>query len=199
MRDYDNIKAVAQLQPDYMGFIFYEHSKRLVGNEFVLPAIDKSIVKVGVFVNQNINQIEKIANNHGIKYLQLHGDETPEVCENLRGKGFSIIKAFSMESDFDFNKLKPYKAYINYFLFDTKGEGYGGTGKSFNWDLLKNYDQEMPFFLSGGISLNNADEALKIKGMNLHAIDVNSGFEVVPGLKDILKLKKLFELRIENY
>jgi phosphoribosylanthranilate isomerase len=197
MRDATNIRKVSELNPDYMGFIFYPKSKRYVGDNFVVPEIPNAITKVGVFVNERTDVISRVAKNNSIRYLQLHGDETPAQCNELKGLGFIVIKAFGLSAEFDFDLLNPFKNVCNYFLFDTKNKNYGGTGMSFDWDVLQKYDQEVPFFLSGGISLANAENALNIKGMNIHALDVNSKFEIEPGVKDDAKLDELFKLRKE--
>jgi phosphoribosylanthranilate isomerase len=191
MKYADNIKAVAALKPDYMGFIFYEESKRFVGylDEGVIDALPSNIKKVGVFVNEVLEDILELHDRYNFDFVQLHGDETPEFC--LEMKNFiPVIKAFSIEEKIDFDMLKRYKKSCNYFLFDTPSESYGGSGKRFNWDLLKKYDNEVPIFLSGGISLEDAAEINKLKGLNIHAIDINSRFEKRPGMKDIILIKE---------
>jgi phosphoribosylanthranilate isomerase len=192
LRHLENIQAVAELHPDYMGFIFYEKSKRYVGNDFIVPRVDHSIIKVGVFVNERMEEVIRLTKMNSINYLQLHGDESVSYCKKLKDAGYTIIKAFSVSSDFDFTLLNAYKKVCSYFLFDTKGESYGGNGKAFDWSLLKKYDQEIPFFLSGGLSLANAESALSLRDLNLHALDVNSGFEITPGIKNISNLEELF-------
>lgn len=199
LRDPANIKQVSELHPDYMGFIFYPKSQRYVGDHFVVPEIPKAITKVGVFVNESTDVISRLAEKCSIDHVQLHGDETPPQCDELKALGFTVIKAFGVSEYFDFNVLNRYKGRCNYFLFDTEGKSYGGTGRSFDWDVLQKYDQEVPFFLSGGLSLVNAENALNIKSMNIHALDVNSKFEIEPGVKDVAKLDELFKLRINNY
>lgn len=190
MRDRENIEALVALEPDYIGFIFYNKSKRFVGEHLdttLLHSIKAN--KVGVFVNESLEVIEEQCKNFGIEVVQLHGDESPDFCKDIKSKGFKTIKAFSIDDDFDFNKLEAYKPYCDYFLFDTKGDNYGGTGKKFNWDLLKSYDNEKPLFLSGGISLGDIEEIKSLEGLNIHAIDINSKFEIAPGLKDINTIK----------
>jgi phosphoribosylanthranilate isomerase len=199
MRDATNIRKVSGLCPDYLGFIFYPKSKRYVGDNFVVPEIPNAITKVGVFVNESTDVISRLAEKCSIDHVQLHGDETPLQCDELKALGFTVIKAFGVSEDFDFNLLNLYKSRCNYFLFDTTGKSYGGTGRSFDWDVLQKYDQEVPFFLSGGLSLVNTENALNIKSMNIHALDVNSKFEIEPGVKDVAKLDELFKLRINNY
>jgi phosphoribosylanthranilate isomerase len=190
----DNLLEVAALKPNYLGFIFYPASKRYMVDTLspeAVAAIDPEIKTVAVFVNETEDKIESIANAYGIKILQLHGEESPELCLRLRKKGFKIIKVFSIGTSFDFRTVVPYKHCSDYFLFDTKSEQYGGTGTSFNWEILREYDNEIPFFLSGGVGLENIEEVMKLKGLNLFALDVNSKVEVEPGRKDIEKLKKL--------
>ncbi len=196
MREPKNIRLVSSLEPDYMGFIFYKNSKRYVGKNFITPEISKSVEKVGVFVNQKFQQVIDLAGIYQIGTLQLHGDESPQLCDNLREQ-FTIIKAFSMDENFDFKILDKYQNVVDYFLFDAKGLGYGGNGTSFDWNLLEAYDNEIPLILSGGIglhNLNNLLEFIKKTSLNVAAIDVNSSFEISPGLKDIQKIKTAINL-----
>ena len=188
-----NIEAVAALQPDYMGFIFYEKSKRFVGeslDEEFLSSLDKNILKVGVFVNQTKEYILAKAKRYGLSVLQLHGDESPEFCSALKNERYTLIKVFQADEHFDFAVIEPFKKTVDYFLFDTKSEGYGGTGKKFDWSLFEKYDNEIPIFLSGGIDPESIDEIKKLKHLNIHALDINSKFETEPALKDIEKIKK---------
>jgi phosphoribosylanthranilate isomerase len=191
MKYTDNIKAVAALKPDYMGFIFYEESKRFVGylDDEVTGKLPSSIKKVGVFVNEVIEDILELHDKYHFDYVQLHGDESAEFCMEMKNF-IPVIKAFSIEQNFDFKTLKNYKKSCDYFLFDTKSENYGGSGKRFDWSLLKKYDNEVPIFLSGGISLEDAAEINKLKGINIQAIDINSRFEKGPGLKDLILIKE---------
>ena len=191
MRDPVNIAEVAALRPDYMGFIFYEKSPRYVGEDFVMPTLDASIKKVGVFVNQRSGGIIEKVKKYNLDLVQLHGTEIPEQCKELKGEGLKIIKAFSIDESFDFNLVKPYADHVSYFLFDTKGKYFGGNGKAFEWNLLKQYDQQIPFFLSGGISIENVTRITKIKSLKIHALDANSGVETAPGIKDINKIEEL--------
>ncbi len=187
-----NVAALAAVQPDYMGFIFYPKSKRYVGEDLsikTLETIPPQIEKVAVFVNENLENIIRICNKYGFKTLQLHGDETPDFAEKLSNLGYTIIKAFSVDKNFDFKNTLPYRTFCSYFLFDTKGAGYGGTGHQFEWNLLLNYDQITPYFLSGGIDINNVEDIKKMTNFNIHAIDINSRFEIEPGLKDVEKVK----------
>src|SRR5258706_997293 len=145
MRDPKNILDVASLNPDYMGFIFYDGSKRYVGSNFSIPEyFPKNIKRVGVFVNESIESILSKVLEHKLDYVQLHGDESVELCNLLKNKT-GVIKVFRVDESFDFNSTSQFSACSDFFLFDTKGENYGGTGRIFNWNLLTNYDQQIPF------------------------------------------------------
>lgn len=199
MRDPKNIMEIAGLSPDFMGFIFYKKSKRFVGEEFSVPrGFPDNIKKVGVFVNESVEIVLKQVSMHRLDFVQLHGDESAELCGELKKKT-KVIKVFRIDESFDFNSIREFNSYADFFLFDTKGDNFGGTGKKFNWDLLKQYDQQIPFFLSGGLSTENAHEAEKLKSMNLHAIDVNSGVESSPAVKDLKKIKQVQEILTSNF
>lgn len=188
MRNPVNIAEVAALQPDYMGFIFYERSPRYTGNNFVIPEVTHSIMKVGVFVNEPTDKIVELVNSNTLDFVQLHGDESKEQCEILKDKGIEVIKVFSVDDNFDFASVIPFKEYVKYFLFDTKGSYFGGNARAFNWALLNQYDQSVPFFLSGGIAIENVSKLNEIRNMNIHALDINSGAELSPGLKSVDKI-----------
>jgi phosphoribosylanthranilate isomerase len=192
MRNSANIESLLTVQPDYMGFIFYEKSPRYAGEELdadLLKTFPKNVKKVGVFVNAHPDYILKNVKKYSLDLVQLHGSETPEICRGLRSRGLTIIKAFSIGEGFNFSRINNYKHFCDYFLFDTKGQTYGGTGQAFDWDVLKNYDNEKPFFLSGGISPVHVEMISELKGLNIHAIDINSHFEIAPGLKNVEKVK----------
>ncbi len=192
MRDPDNILEVGMLRPAYMGFIFYRHSKRAVGSNFEIPAdLSRSIKRVGVFVNEHADEVIYQARIHNLDYVQLHGDETPATCEAVRKSGIGVIKVLSIGEQADFNSLKAYKPLVNFFLFDTKSADYGGTGRLFDWNRLTDYDQEIPFFLSGGLAPDNLDGLNTLKGMNIHALDINSGVEISPGVKNVAAIERL--------
>ncbi len=190
MKEAENIRQLVTLKPDFIGFIFYEKSKRYVGEDFKIDKlnIDKPIQKTGVFVNASENYILEKVNKYKLDLVQLHGDETPEFCQKLFLKGIKISKAFQISYDFNFTQLNDYKPVCNYFLFDTKNKNYGGSGHKFNWEILKKYDNEKPFFLSGGINLEDVPAIKQLTDLNLFAIDINSKFELKPGLKDIGKI-----------
>lgn len=187
----DNIKQVASLMPDFMGFIFYPKSPRYVGTTFVMPEIKKPIKKVGVFVNEPVDKVFSSIQKYNLDYAQLHGHESPGYCTKLRRKGVNIIKAFQVDESFDFEILRPYQDTVNYFLFDTKSEQYGGSGITFNWQQLKKYSFDKQYFLSGGISLENIEGLKGVDQSKVFAIDVNSKFENRPGFKDVEMLKQL--------
>lgn len=187
----DNIQKVASLQPDYAGFIFYPKSPRYVGEHFQMPYLDKLIKKVGVFVNESVEIVLEKARKYDLQFIQLHGNESVTVCETIRQSEIALIKAFPIDDDFDFSRLEPYENVVDYFLFDTKTKGYGGSGKTFNWEILVKYKLEKPYFLSGGLSLSNLSNLNEIYLNKVHALDVNSMFEVKPGLKDLGMLRSL--------
>src|SRR5688572_14513227 len=192
MRDAVIIQRVGELRPDYMGFIFYPKSPRFVGDYFELPsAFPADILRVGVFVNESVEVILNKVQNRLLDFVQLHGDESVEMCDTLRQQGARVIKVFSVDEHFDFKITEAYQPVADYFLFDTKGKYYGGNAKKFDWQILGRYNQKVPFFLSGGISADDIADVGKLKQMNLHALDINSGVEVKPGTKDLDKIKQL--------
>ncbi len=191
MRDENNIRQVSSLQPDFMGFIFYPSSKRFVGGNFepdVLPTAD-GIKKVGVFVDEELAYVKRVARKFDLDYLQLHGNESVQYCLNAKQSGAKIIKAFPVDARFDFKQVTSFEASADFFLFDTKTELPGGSGKKFNWEILSKYEGSTPFFLSGGIGPEDVDEVRRVKHPQLYAIDLNSKFELSPGLKDVESLK----------
>ncbi|GGC15357.1 phosphoribosylanthranilate isomerase [Dyadobacter sediminis] len=198
MRQQGNIEELVALQPNFIGFIFYEKSPRFVGeelNEEYIRSIPGNIKKVGVFVNASPGFILSTVKKYDLQYAQLHGNEMPDICRSIRQKGVNVIKAFSIDEKFNFAMLNNYKSFCDLFLFDTKGANPGGNGTSFDWNLLKKYDNEKPFFLSGGISIENVEEIIALsKTLPIYGIDVNSQFETEPGVKDISKLEELFNL-----
>ncbi len=195
MKNPDNIQQLVKLNPDFIGFIFYKKSKRYIGDSLGISSLDipESIKKVAVFVNSSINEVKTIMIKHQLDFAQLHGDESPEFCLELKKAGIKITKAFLIDEDFDFSVLKQYDSACDYFLFDTKTNLYGGSGKKFNWRILEKYDNQKPFFLSGGIDLEDVDEIKKIYNLNIYAIDINSKFEVKSGMKDIDKIEKFIK------
>ncbi|EAY30746.1 phosphoribosylanthranilate isomerase [Microscilla marina] len=204
MRDAANIVEVLEVAPDYLGLIFFEKSARFVGHDFELPPdlLASTPKKVGVFVNHTLAQVVEKVNKYGLALAQLHGDESPVFCQQLKDAlpQLQVVKVFRVANDFDFAQLKPYKPFCDFFLFDTKGKDYGGNGVVFNWNILKQYDNELPLFMSGGLSLYNIQELqdfVTAHKLRVHAIDVNSKFEKSPALKDVEKLKEL-RRRLQN-
>jgi len=189
-----NVHEVAILNPDYLGFIFYEKSPRnFLGK---ITQLNSDIKKVGVFVNEKISVISKKIEEFDLNIIQLHGNESENYCQELKNlkPKIEIWKAFSIDENFDFNSIKIYKS-IDKILFDTKGKNPGGNGQKFNWDMLENLKLEKPFILSGGIDSDDisALKNLSKKNKHMHGIDINSRFEVEPGLKDVKKLEKFIK------
>lgn len=194
MRDVKNIAEVSQLHPDYMGFIFYTGSPRYVGDDFRVPEdFPASIKRVGVFVNESNGTILKKIKELDLDMVQLHGDESPQQCRELKSHYTGVIKVFSVDDDMDFEVTAPYRDAVDFFLFDTKGKYYGGNARAFDWRVLGRYDQAIPFFLSGGISPDNIDAIQNFRQLNLQGIDVNSGVEIEPALKDVKKIMAIKE------
>ena len=193
-----NILGLSKLEPDYMGFVFWEKSKRLVIGS--TPNLSQSkIKKTGVFVNADFEKIKDKVRVHKLEAIQLHGLESPEFCEKIKNLGVEIIKAFSIDENFNFNVLEKYELCSDYFLFDTKGKSPGGNGISFDWEILRNYKYKKKFFLSGGISIESINAIKKIKNLSLplFCVDINSRFELNPGEKNI-ELIKSFKNSLEN-
>lgn len=197
MRDSRNIQEVSALAVNWIGLIFYERSPRFIGQsptkQWTVDSGQLTTKKVGVFVNATIESMMETASAYKLDYLQLHGNESPEDCHTLQKRGYSLIKAFPIASKEDFEKTKEYEGRVDYFLFDTRCEGYGGSGKRFDWSILTEYKGETPFLLSGGIRPENAEAIRNFRHPRFAGIDLNSGFEIEPGLKDIDKLKDFIQ------
>ncbi len=184
----ENILEVGALLPDYMGFIFWEKSARYFDGE--IPNLPKSIKKVGVFVNASLDEILEKIQKYDLQAVQLHGHESVEFCESLKKNIpnlIDVIKVFPILDTFDFAILKSYENVCDFFLFDTKGKLPGGNGTTFDWKVLEKYPSTKPFFLSGGIGIAELGDVKQVLKTNLpiYAIDINSKFEVEPGLKNI--------------
>ena len=201
MKYQDNIIDVANLQPDYLGFIFFNGSKRYFTED--VPELPEKIKKTGVFVNATVGEIFNTVIKYQLSAIQLHGEESVAYCQELKQefeaiKALEIIKVFSVGHSFNFKSLQPYEEVCDYFLFDTKGKERGGNGITFDWKILQQYPSKKPFFLSGGIGLDEM-ESLKAfltsdASRYCYAIDVNSKFEIEPGLKKIDELKMFIRL-----
>ena len=189
MKHPQNIKELANLPIQLMGLIFYEKSPRYAGN-LDAKELPESIQKVGVFVNETEENILAKIETYHLEYIQLHGDESPEFCKRFASKNVKVIKAFPIAESADLEKTKAYEKVCDFFLFDTKTPNYGGSGKKFDWQILSSYSSSTPFFLSGGIDLEDVQAIQQIKNPSFFAVDLNSRFEIEPGLKDIQKLKQ---------
>ena len=199
LREPQNISDILVLQPDYIGLIFYPGSRRYVeGNKEFEGFIKdiKNVKKTGVFVHATEEQVGHNVARYGLNVVQLHGEETPDYC-GLINTCTPVWKAFSIDAHFDFKQLKDYAPVCTRFLFDTPGPGYGGTGRSFDWSLLEDQEIPLPFLLSGGIGPGDADRIKKINHPGFKGIDINSRFEITPGLKDT-DLVKNFIYAIRN-
>ena len=195
MREPKNIREVEALDVDMIGFIFFSGSSRNLGNndESADMICRCAKPKVGVFVNEQIEIILYRAMMYRLDYIQLHGDETPSFCRELRKRGYPVIKAFSVLTKDDFVKTDYYADCCNFFLFDTKCIGYGGSGQRFDWTLLDEYRGSTPFLLSGGLTCDCIDDIKRINHSGFAGVDLNSGFELSPAIKDAGKLKSFIE------
>lgn len=187
MRDAENIQQLIALPIDYIGFILYAKSARFV-LEKPEVSIPNSIKKVGVFVNSSYEEITVNIKEFDLQVVQLHGDESPEFCQEIKDIGVETFKAFGIDNEFDWATIATYEGKVDYFLFDTKSKQYGGTGQAFNWGKLRNYPYKTPYWLSGGISLDNIAEAANFEDNRLYGLDLNSKFEIEPALKNIHSL-----------
>lgn len=189
-----NIVQISQLNPDFIGYIFYSKSKRCMPSE---PRLDQSnlirLKKVGVFVHATKEFILEKIEEFDLDYIQLHSDETPSECAFFQSQNIKVIKAFSISKASDFQLTTQYQEYCTHFIFDTKTPLYGGSGESFPWELLENYKGKTPFLLSGGINNQNITQALKLAHPQLVGFDINSGIEDSPGIKNIDKTQQIIK------
>jgi phosphoribosylanthranilate isomerase len=186
----ENVMQLQNLPIDYFGYIFHAPSKRYAGGERIrnrrLFAVNG--YRTGVFVNAGSAEIKAIARHCGLSYIQLHGNEPPSDCQEMKDSGLRVIKSFRVDEDFDFEACSGYSSVCDYFLFDTRGELPGGNGKKFNWEILDLYKGSVPFFLSGGIRPGDEEKIAKFLHPLFYGIDLNSGFEDAPGIKNYLLL-----------
>lgn len=202
MRDRENIRAIAALKPDYMGLIFYPGSKRYVeqADSDLLESLFPQIKVTGVFVNESQQEIVNKVSEYHLKAVQLHGQETAEYCTSLQkalasiDNGIEMIKAFAVNDDFTFETVREYEALVDFFLFDTKTSGHGGSGLKFNWEILKNYNSAKPYFLSGGIGPDDLEQLMNWDDERFFAVDLNSKFEISPALKDTDKVSRAINI-----
>ncbi|MCB0396980.1 MAG: phosphoribosylanthranilate isomerase [Flavobacteriales bacterium] len=199
MRDAANIKEIAGLSPDYMGFIFYKKSPRYVGDDWdpaVIAQVPPEVRRIGVFVNEPEANMEAAADKYRLFGVQLHGNESPEKCRSMKMNGLIVIKAFGVNGALDLDFMEMYDRHCDYFLFDTASKNHGGAGEKFDWERLKTYKGDTPFFLSGGIGPDDVEAIRSLNMPNFHAVDVNSRFETEPGIKNVEACRRFIgELR----
>lgn len=188
LRDPANATAVANLEPDFMGFIFYPASSRYAPTELsgaAARALPGGPARVGVFVDAALETMLTTATDYGLDFVQLHGRETPADCAALQAAGLRVIKAVTVGEKLNLSTLRPFVPHVNYFLFDTLGQAPGGNGTVFNWQLLRHYNLPIRYLLAGGIGPEHAAELAQLQLPGLAGIDVNSRFEISPGFKDV--------------
>ena len=196
LRDKSNLNNLMELPLDYMGFIFYSKSSRYVGDNFdaeITKMIPLHIRKVGVFVNESVENMMTLAKKYQLDAIQLHGDESPNECRLIKDSGFEVFKAFQLNDSFQFEVLDAYHKNCDYFLFDTKSESYGGSGKKFNWEILKKYKGETAFFLSGGIGIDDVKAVNTFQHTQLFGLDLNSGFEESAAVKNVMLVNEFLK------
>ena len=187
-----NIVDITETGVDFIGMIFYNKSPRYVNGSLSFDEarqINSNVKKVGVFVNENSYSVINAIAHYNLDIVQLHGKESQEYCKKLR-QYVKVMKAFGIDEQFNFERLCEYKESVDYFLFDNETPDYGGSGKSFNHGLLHKYNLDIPFFISGGISLENIQAIKQLSIKQLYGVDINSKFETSPGLKDVNKVKQ---------
>ena len=196
MKEEQNLSDLIKVQPDFIGLIFHEKSPRNI-TKHTSTSIPKEIGTVGVFVNETEGFVLDKISEFDLKYIQLHGTESPHFCKNIKRLNRKVIKAFNIHPEFDFSQLDYYTPYCNYFLFDAFGKNAGGNGITFDWKLLDKYIGETPFLLSGGINSSMSESLKGISHPMYKGVDINSKFEISPGLKDIEKIK-LFKQKLDQ-
>jgi phosphoribosylanthranilate isomerase len=190
MCDAENIRRIGELPVDFMGFIFYPRSPRFAGNWLLQPKalknLSPAIRKTGVWVSESPDTLYALVEKYALDVVQLHGNETPEYCCRVKEKlsGRALIKAFSVASPEDFIRTGEYETVCDYFLFDTKTPQHGGSGQQFDWKIIDAYRGQTPFFLSGGIAADDAGRIKELRHPALCGVDVNSRFELSPGVKN---------------
>lgn len=187
MTEAENIRNVEQLGVNMIGFIFYPKSPRyLYEIPEYLPVHTK---RVGVFVNETKENILMYADRFSLNYIQLHGKESPEYCRSLYNNGLHIIKTFSISSPKDLAVTTAYQGLCDYYLFDTKSPQFGGSGSQFDWNILKFYNGITSFLLSGGINSYSVKALKEFHHHRFAGIDINSRFEIAPGIKDVERIR----------
>ena len=194
------VNALDDMGVTFAGFIFYPRSPRYMAMKIVaekMRQIKGKIIKVGVFVNPTYEELMKTVDDYRLDMVQLHGDETPKFCDKIADY-ISVIKAFRLsENDSLPHMTQPYTEVCDFFMFDTLGAGYGGTGKKFDWDMLQKSPPLKPYFLSGGIEPGDEERLRELittaAGEKLFAVDINTKFEIGPGVKDVNGIRKFAE------
>lgn len=192
----DNIREVTSLHPDFMGFIFYPNSPRYAGqlDAASLTSLPTSIKKTGVFVNENLENILTAISKYNLDAVQLHGADNRKLCRKIRQEAKTmVIKVFQIMDASNFRVTGDYEEVADYFLFDTKTDLYGGSGQKFNWNILQEYKGNKPFLLSGGIGAGDVKAIRAIEHPLLAGVDLNSKFELKPGLKNVALLKQFID------
>ena len=193
LKDFLNIKEISESDADFVGIIFYEKSPRFVNGSLSFDqAREINTKKVGVFVNESAYSVLSKVAHYNLDVVQLHGNESPDYCRELK-RNVKIMKAFGVDVDFDFQILEAYEKCVDYFLFDTATLNYGGSGKTFDYTLLAKYNFSIPFFISGGISIGTVQTLKQLNIKHLYGVDINSKFEISPGLKDVIKVKQFIK------
>jgi len=196
LNDPSNVKAISECGADFIGFIFYPGSKRFVGvypDKMLFKNVPEGIKKTGVFVNEESKKILESAKYAELDIIQLHGNESVNYCKLIKASGLSVIKTFGVGADFNPGITDRYSDACDYFLFDTKNEYHGGSGIKFNRSLIGKYGFKKPFFLSGGIGPEDSGIASAIGNRQFFAVDVNSRFEITPGVKDAVRVKNFIK------
>lgn len=196
MYDPLNVREIGEEKPDFMGFIFFPPSPRYVGEEpdmALFKNVPPSVKRTGVFVNEDNRIILNISVRTGLDIIQLHGNESPVTCLQLKSSGLTLIKTFNIYDEFSFEGLNEYMPVCDYFLFDTRSDLPGGSGRKFNWAKLESYNLDKPFFLSGGIGPEDTGVIRSISNRGFFAVDINSRFETSPVHKDAKLVKKFIE------
>lgn len=195
----DQLQSLQEIGVDYAGIIFYERSPRFIGKYQLtakgLSDANLKIKRIGVFVNEVEEKILETVHEWGLTMVQLHGEESPTFCEKISNH-VKTIKAFRVnEMESLSYKVNAYQDAVEYFLFDAMGEQYGGTGKQFNWELIKEAQIQKPFFLSGGVGPEDATSVLNLRDDNplCYAVDVNSRFEIEPGVKNMVLVRQFVD------
>jgi phosphoribosylanthranilate isomerase len=191
MNDPENIHDVAALGIDLIGYIFYTKSPRCFrppAGEAFFSLTGGKMGTVCVSVNATEDEFSEML-RYRPTFLQLHGTELPDCCRRFRRQGVGVIKAIPVATAADLNKAIPYEGTVDYFLFDTKCDTYGGSGRSFDWTVLDAYIGQTPFLLSGGLRPETAEVVTRFRHPRFAGIDLNSGFETSPGLKDVAQLR----------